>query len=182
MSPAQIDVEDLRFELYISASDIARRINELSEEIGSKYKNKKPVFIAVLNGSFVFAADFFKIYPHPCQIEFVKFKSYHGTESNQAPELLLSGLNESDIAERPVIILEDIVDTGYTLTAFMRLLSTYHPESLAVLSLLVKPEKLRFDLKIDYAGFNISNEFVVGYGMDYNGYGRNIPAIYRKYE
>lgn len=174
---ALIQVHDKTFQPYISAEDIVQKVKELASAIEKDYKDKIPVFIVILNGSFMFAADMFKALNIPAEICFIKLASYKGTKSSG--NVLTSIGLDVDLIERDVIILEDIIDTGKTLNEFLPQLRNQHPASLKICTLLHKPEATRFPIAIDYCGFSIPDKFVVGYGLDYDGLGRNIKEIYQ---
>ena len=142
----------------------------------SDLADKNPLFLSVLNGSFMFTADLLKHITIPCEISFVKLASYQGVTSTGVIKEVI-GLNQ-DIAGRTVVIVEDIVDTGLTMQRLLETLGTRNPESIHIASLLVKPEKLKVDLNIEYVAMEIPNDFIVGYGLDYDGFGRNYPDIY----
>ena len=146
-------------------------------EINRDYEGKDPLFIAILNGSFIFAADLIRKITIPCQISFVKLSSYSGTVSTESVKELI-GLNE-DIQGRHVVIVEDIVDTGLTLDKFLKDLELKHPASVKLACFSFKKEAFKKSFPIDYLGITIPNEFIVGYGLDYDGYGRNLPDIYK---
>jgi hypoxanthine phosphoribosyltransferase len=168
-------VLDKSFVPYLSKSDISRAIEQMAEKINADYEGRKPLFIAILNGSFMFASDLFKKIEIPAEISFIKLASYKGTKSSGSVVTAI-GL-EADVFERDVIIIEDIVDTGKTLSGFLPQLMHQQPRSLKICALLHKKEATTFPIHIDYMGFEIPNLFVVGYGLDYNGYGRNIDQI-----
>lgn len=172
-----IQVHDKSFEPYITSEDIQNRVSELAAILDREYAGKKPLFIAILNGSFVFAADLFRRLTIEAEICFIKLASYKGTKST-GQVITAIGL-DTDLFGREIVIIEDIVDTGKTLTEFLPQLQHQQPASLKIVALLHKPEATKYDLKIDYLGFSIPDKFVVGYGLDYDGFGRNIPAIYR---
>ncbi|MCK4922917.1 MAG: hypoxanthine phosphoribosyltransferase [Bacteroidales bacterium] len=172
----KIKILDKEFEISMSAESIQNRIGELAEELSSDYEGKKPVFLGILNGSFMFSSDLFKKISIDAQITFLKLASYQGTTSTGAVKQLI-GLNQ-DIKDQHIVILEDIVDTGITLETIMRQLSGYQPKSIKIVTLLFKPEAYQKDVKIDYIGFSVPNEFIVGYGLDYDGFGRNYDDIY----
>lgn len=174
---ALIQVHDKTFQPYISAEDIVQKVKELASAIEKDYRDKIPVFIVILNGSFMFAADMFKALNIPAEICFIKLASYKGTKSSG--NVLTSIGLDVDLIERDVIILEDIIDTGKTLNEFLPQLRNQHPASLKICTLLHKPEATRFPIAIDYCGFSIPDKFVVGYGLDYDGLGRNIKEIYQ---
>lgn len=170
-----IEVLDLKFEEYISQEKIQERVKEISEELNQKYADKNPLFLGILNGSFMFIADIFKNVSIPCEVSFLKLNSYHNTSSTEKVKELI-GLNQS-IEGRHVIVLEDIVDTGRTLDYILKTIAIKNPASVEVATLLYKPSATIIPVKIDYVGFEIENQFVLGYGLDYNGYGRNHNCI-----
>ncbi len=171
-----ITVKDLRFNISIPAEDIKRRVAELAAQISSDLEGRNPLFLAVLNGSFMFAADLMRGITTPCEISFVRLSSYTGTESTGSVHELI-GLNE-DLSGRTVVIIEDIVDSGLTMRELLSMLKTKNPADVRIASLLVKPGNLKVKLDIPYCCFHIPNDFIVGYGLDYDGYGRNLPDIY----
>lgn len=171
-----ITVKDLRFSISIPAEEIKKRIAELAAQISSDLKGRNPLFLAVLNGSFMFAADLMRGITTPCEISFVRLSSYTGTESTGSVHELI-GLNE-DLTGRTVVIIEDIVDSGLTMRELLSMLKTKNPADVRIASLLVKPGNLKVKLDIPYCCFQIPNDFIVGYGLDYDGYGRNLPDIY----
>jgi hypoxanthine phosphoribosyltransferase len=173
----KIRVHDKEFEPYLSAKTIEEKISAIAEAINNDYKDKKPLFIAILNGSFIFAADLFKSITIEAEICFIKLASYKGTKSTG--QVLTAIGMDTDIIDRHVIILEDIIDTGKTLSEFLPQLQHQQPASLAIAALLHKPEATVYPVDIDYLGFTIPNKFVLGYGLDYDGLGRNIREIYQ---
>lgn len=172
-----IKVHDKQFEPYLTAEEIAQRIKMIAQQINEDYAGKKPLFIAILNGSFMFASDLFKEINIDAEICFIKLASYKGTKSS-GHVITAIGL-DMDIIGRDVIIVEDIVDTGKTLSEFLPQIHHQQPASVSIAALLHKPEATVYPLKIDYLGFTIPNKFVLGYGLDYDGLGRNIREIYR---
>lgn len=172
-----IRVHDKAFEPYLSAEMIAGKVAEMAAAINRDYDGKRPLFIAILNGSFIFASDLFKSISIEAEICFIKLASYKGTKSS-GQVVTAIGL-DTDIFDRHVIILEDIVDTGKTLNEFLPQLQHQQPASLVIAALLHKPDANVYPIKIDYMGFSIPNKFVVGYGLDYDGLGRNIKEIYQ---
>ncbi len=172
-----ITVKDKQFAPYLSEAAIHARISEMGKSLTAELKDSNPLFISILNGSFIFAADLIREIDTPCEISFVKLASYHGTESSGEVKTLL-GIDK-DIKDRVVVIVEDIVDTGNTLAAFMPTLEALQPKKILLVSLLFKPKALQRPLKVDYTGFEIPNDFIVGYGLDYDGYGRNLKDIYK---
>ena len=172
-----IAIHDKLFVPYLTENDIQNRISELAAAINRDYTGKRPLFIAILNGSFMFAADLFKSITIEAEICFIKLASYKGTSSS-GQVITAIGL-DVDLINKDVIIVEDIVDTGKTLNEFLPKLGHQQPASLKIVSLLHKPEAAKFPVKIDYTGFVIPNRFVVGYGLDYDGLGRNLREIYQ---
>ena len=172
-----IQVLDKTFTPFLSEEIIQQRIAQLAQQINEDYHGKNPFFIGILNGSFIFASDLYKLIKVPSTISFIKLVSYKGTSST-GTVITSIGLEE-DLQGRDVILIEDIVDTGKTLTEFIPTLQKQSPASIKICSLLHKPEALTHPLKIDYCGFDIPNKFVVGYGLDYDGYGRNSKEIYQ---
>ena len=172
-----IRVHDKEFEPYLTAEEINARIRIIAAQINADYAGKKPLFIAILYGAFMFASDLFKEITIDAEICFIKLASYKGTKSS-GHVITAIGL-DMDIIGREVIIVEDIVDTGKTLNEFLPQLQHQQPASMSIAALLHKPEATVYPLKIDYLGFTIPNKFVVGYGLDYDGLGRNIRELYR---
>jgi hypoxanthine phosphoribosyltransferase len=172
-----IQVHDKSFETYLSESTILERIKELAAEINRDYAGKRPLFIAILNGSFMFAADLFKQLEIPAELCFIKLASYKGMKSS-GNVVTSIGLDD-DLFGKEVIIVEDIVDTGKTLHNFLPKLMHQQPKSLKIATLLHKSEATAFPLTLDYVGFDIPDKFVVGYGLDYDGLGRNFKEIYQ---
>ncbi|CAN5558483.1 hypoxanthine phosphoribosyltransferase [soil metagenome] len=172
-----IEVHNRLFVPYLDAGTIQTEVNRLAAELKRDYAGKRPLFIAILNGSFIFAADLFKAIDFEAEICFIKLASYKGTKSS-GQVISAIGL-DVDVKNRHVIILEDIVDTGKTLTSFLPQLQNQRPASLKLCVLLHKPEAMQHPLTIDYLGFSIPNRFVLGYGLDFDGLGRNIPELYQ---
>ncbi len=175
-----IQVLDKKFQPYIKAEEIKEQVNKLAQRINTDYADKKPLFIAILNGSFMFASDLFKELTIPAEICFIKLASYKGTKST-GNVITSIGLDEP-LNGRHVIIVEDIVDTGKTLHEFLPQLINQQPASLKIAALLHKPEALAHPLIIDYLGFEVPNKFLLGYGLDYDGLGRNLKEIYQLVE
>jgi len=177
----KIQVEDKEFEVFLENDNINKRIRLLGIQMNVDYEDKCPLFIGVLNGSFLFMADLIKEINVPCEIAFMRVASYEGTESSGKIKEIL-GLPEH-IRGRDIIVVEDIVDTGLTLNHILKTIKDQEPASIKVCSLLLKPGSLKSPiLELEYVGFEIPNEFVVGYGLDYNGLGRNLNDIYRATE
>ncbi len=174
---SSIKVHDKEFVPYLNYQQIAEQVSRVAREINRDYEGKKPLFIAILNGAFIFAADLFKEITVEAEICFIKLASYKGMKST-GKVITAIGL-DADLYHRDVIIIEDIVDTGKTLTQFLPQLEHYHPASLKIASLLHKPDAMIHPIKIDYLGFTIPDKFVLGYGLDYDGLGRNIKEIYQ---
>jgi hypoxanthine phosphoribosyltransferase len=172
-----IKLHDKVFEPYLDKSTIENRVLELSIDIAKVYKDQNPVFLVVLNGAFIFASDLVKCLDFDCEIHFIKLSSYEGLSTTGDIKTVI-GLTEN-IENRAVVIIEDIVDTGKTLYHLVPELKKVHPKSIAICTLLQKTEALTVDLKADFIGFEISNRFVVGYGLDYDNLGRNYPMIYQ---
>jgi hypoxanthine phosphoribosyltransferase len=168
---------DKEFEISIPSDVIQSRITQLAKEISEDMTGQKPVFLGILNGSFMFASDLFKKINIEAQITFLKLASYQGTTTTGNVKQLI-GLNQ-DLKGQHIVILEDIVDTGITLETIMMQLSGYQPASVKIVTLLFKPQAYQKDIPIDYVGFSIPNEFIVGYGLDYDGFGRNTEDIYK---
>ena len=171
-----VKIKDLTFKTFIPDSEIQQRVKAVAEKINKDLDGKNPLLLAVLNGSFVFAADLIRNITIPCEISFVKLASYQGTTSTGKIKEVI-GLNE-DLTGRTVVIVEDIVDTGFTMKRMIETLGTRHPESIHICSLLVKPDKLQVPLDIEYAAIEIPNDFIVGYGLDYDQQGRQLRDIY----
>ena len=170
-------VHDKQFKTYISAEEIELCVKRLAAEIERDYSDKHPLFIAILSGSFMFASDLFKHITIPSEICFIKLASYKGTRSTG--NIITSIGLDVDVHQRNVVIIEDIIDTGKTMHAFLPQLDHQQPKSLKICALLHKPESMIYPVNIDYLGFTIPEKFVVGYGLDYDGLGRNLPSIYQ---
>jgi len=173
-----IKLHDLHFNPFISEDELSKIVSSLVKEVSADLEpNEVPLFIGILNGSFLFAADFIRKYPNNCEVSFVKLSSYQGTESSEVVNELI-GINE-DLTGRTVIILEDIIDTGSTLHKIYDTFKNKKVKQLKIATLFFKPDVYRKELPIDYIGKSIEDKFIVGYGLDYNGLGRNLPAIYQ---
>ena len=171
-----VKIKDKTFRTFIPEDQIAERVKAVAERINKDLADKNPLFLAVLNGSFIFAADLMRNITIPCEISFVKLASYQGTTSTGVIKEVI-GLNE-ELAGRTVVILEDIVDTGFTIKRMIETLGTRGPESVHVCTLLLKPGKLQVPLTVEYVAMEIPNDFIVGYGLDYDQQGRNLRDIY----
>ncbi len=173
---SKVTIKDKTFKVSIPEKVILERVKAVADRINRDMDGKNPLLLAVLNGSFVFAADLMRQLTIPCEISFVKLASYEGvTSTGKVKEVI--GINE-DLTGRTVIIVEDIVDTGLTMKQMIESIGTRNPASVHICTLLVKPEKLQVDLNIEYAAMEIPNEFIVGYGLDYDQQGRNLKDIY----
>ena len=171
-----VKIQDKLFETSISEAEIKQRVKAVAEQINRDMAGKNPLLLAVLNGAFVFAADLMRELTIPCEISFVKLASYQGTTSTGKVKEVI-GINEN-LAGRTVIIVEDIVESGATMKQMIESLGTRNPASVHICTLLLKPDRLKVDLDIDYAAFRIPNDFIVGYGLDYDQQGRQLPDIY----
>jgi len=173
-----VEVGDKRFELFIENDAIAKRTRLLGVQLNMDYEGRCPVFIGVLNGSFLFMADLIKEIEIPCEVAFIRVSSYEGTATTGRIKETL-GLPD-DLEGKDIILIEDIVDTGFTLKSVLEKVYQQQPSSVRVCSLLYKPAAIQSNInELEYVGFEIPNEFVVGYGLDYNGLGRNLKDIYK---
>lgn len=171
-----VRIKDKNFKLSITASEILDRVKNVANQINNDLEGKNPVFLSVLNGAFMFTSDLMKYVSIPSEISFIRLSSYSGTESTGCVKSLM-GLT-TDIKDRTVVVVEDIVDTGLTMLKLLEILRQYGPKEIRICTLLLKPDKLKVDLNIDYVAMSIPNDFIVGYGLDYDEYGRNLPEIY----
>lgn len=172
-----VRIKDKEFELFLTQDVIEKAIDETAEKLNRDLAGKDPLFICVLNGSFMFASELMKRITIPCEISFVKMSSYKGvTSTGKLKEIY--GLEE-DIKDRTVVIVEDIVDTGYTMSLMLEQLVCDEPKEILVATLLLKPDALKHQVQLDYVALNIPSDFIVGFGLDYDGYGRNLPDIYK---
>jgi hypoxanthine phosphoribosyltransferase len=172
----EIRVLDKKFREFITEKEIDERIKKLAAQINKDFAGREVVFLGILNGAFLFAAELLKRIDIKARISFVKLTSYEGTSSSGTVKELI-GWNE-DIRNKIIIVVEDIVDTGNTLERIVDELVIRKVSSIKIAALLLKPEAYKKDIPIDYLGFRIPNDFVIGYGLDYDGYGRNLPSIY----
>ena len=172
-----ITIKDKQFDLFIEQEVIEREIKRVAEQINAELEGRNPIFLAVLNGAFMFAGELMKEVSIPSEITFVRLASYRGTTSARHVQEVL-GLNES-IEGRLVVIIEDIVDSGNTMSSLLKELTHYKPEEVKIATLLFKPAALTQKLHLDYVALEIPNDFIVGYGLDYDGYGRNLKDIYK---
>jgi hypoxanthine phosphoribosyltransferase len=174
---SNVTIRDKTFSVSISSDKIQARIAELASQITLDLKDKQPIFISILKGSLFFTSDLLKKMDMDCEITFMRVSSYSGTQSTGHVKNLI-GLSE-DITGRTVVILEDIVDTGDTVVYLLDELKKSNPLEIKIASLLLKPKALRHKLTIDYIGFEVPNDFLIGYGLDYDGLGRNLNDIYK---
>jgi hypoxanthine phosphoribosyltransferase len=172
----KVKILDKYFEKSISYEKIQEAISKVAEQMNNDLKNKDVLFLGILNGSFLFAADLIKQINFDCQVTFVKLASYEGTTTSGKVKRLI-GINEN-IENKTVVILEDIVDTGITMDYILKQLKGYEPKEILIATMLFKPDAFQKNYKIDYIALNIPNDFIVGYGLDYEGYGRNLKNIY----
>lgn len=175
-STQRVQLKDKVFEVMISEDTINERLNQLGDALSARFSALNPLFIPVLNGAFIFSADLIRRFRGHCETTFVKLESYKGLASTGAV-ITVMGLQQS-VSGRHVILVEDIIDTGRTLHFFMDIVRQQQPESLSVATFLRKPEAEIFPVPVDFLGFDIPNRFVVGYGLDYDGLGRNLPGVY----
>ena len=171
-----IQVKDKKFAVSIPKEKILTEVKRVAAEINRDYAGRQPIFLAVLNGSFIFAADLLREVTLPCEISFVRLASYEGMGSTGEIREIM-GLSV-DVTNRPVIIVEDIVDTGLTMAHMLETLKKHNPGSIDICTLLLKPGKLQVNLDVRYCCMQIPNDFIVGYGLDYDGFGRNTKDIY----
>ena len=174
---SELILHDKSFSVYIDEETIQKRVKSLADEINNDYQGRSPTILCILSGSFIFTADLVRYFNFPLTVEFVRYSSYEGTKTSGAITKMLG--MKSDIAGKDIIIVEDIIDTGFTLSTALTELQRKKPNSVKIASLLLKPEALVHDVPCDYIGFNIPNEFVVGYGLDYDELGRDLRAIYK---
>lgn len=171
-----VKIKDKTFKTFIPEEEILKKVKAVADKINADMADKNPLLLAVLNGSFVFAADLMRMINIPCEISFVKLASYQGTTSTGTVKEVI-GINE-DISGRTVIIVEDIVESGLTMKRMIESLGTRNPESIHICTLLLKPERLKVPLDIEYVAMEIPNDFILGYGLDYDQQGRNLRDIY----
>ena len=172
-----IQLHDKEFVPFISAEEIDFAIKKMVAQIEDDFADEIPVFVGVLNGSFMVVSDFVKKYSKPCEVSFVKMASYEGMSSTNEVKQLI-GLNQ-DLTGRTVVVIEDIIDTGHTIVELKALFKQQNPKHFKIATLFLKPEAYKKDVKIDYIGMQIPNKFIVGFGLDYDGLGRNLPEVYQ---
>ncbi|SZD73748.1 Hypoxanthine-guanine phosphoribosyltransferase [Candidatus Ornithobacterium hominis] len=174
----EISVHDKIFYPFLSEEEIYKAVKNVAQEVYEKFTDDVPIFVGVLNGVVMFISDFLKHYPGDCELAFVQMQSYQGTSSTGEVKKLMD-LPSHLVENRHIVIMEDIVDTGNTLEALYQMLENKNVKSLSIAALLFKPEAYQKELKVDFIGLSIPDKFVVGYGLDYNGLGRNLPSIYQ---
>jgi len=172
-----IQLHDKQFVPFISAQEIDFAIAEMARQVEADFADEVPVFVGVLNGAFMVVADFMKHYTKPCEVSFIKMASYEGMETTHEVKQLI-GINQ-DLTGRSVVIIEDIVDTGNTLETLKAMFKKQNVKHFKIATLFLKPEAYKKDIKLDYVGIRIPNKFIVGYGLDYDGHGRNLPEVYQ---
>lgn len=173
-----VKVLDKEFEIYLKEEEVLEIIGRLAERINKDYEGLNPLMLPTLNGSFMFCADLMKRITIPCEIQFIKVSSYEGTSSTGTVSKLI-GIDERKLKGRHVIILEDVIDTGITMKNLLEDLGAKGQASMKICTMLLKPENLQVPLDVEYVGMEIPDRFIVGYGLDYDQYGRNFPAIYQ---
>jgi len=173
---SRITIKDKTFETSMPEAEIKKRVKELAQQMSRDLEGKNPLFLAVLNGAFIFAADLMREMTIPCEISFVKLASYQGTTSTGTIHEVI-GINE-DLTGRTVVILEDIVESGLTIKRMLEQIGTRNPASVQVCTLFFKPERLKENLKLDYVAFSIPNDFILGYGLDYDQQARYLKDLY----
>ena len=173
---SRVRIKDKTFDISIPETEILKHVKEVADRINPDMAGKNPLLLAVLNGSFIFAADLMRMLTIPCEISFVKLASYQGTTSTGKIKEVV-GVN-ADLTGRTVIIVEDIVESGLTMKHMIETLGVHHPESIHICTLLLKPEKLTVPLNIEYVAMEIPNDFILGYGLDYDQQGRQLRDIY----
>ncbi len=172
-----IQLHDKQFVPFISAKEIDFAIAKMVSQVEADFADETPIFVGVLNGAFMVVADFVKQYKKPCEVSFIKMASYEGTSTTNEVKQLI-GINQ-DFTGRTVVIIEDIVDTGNTLVELKEMFKKQNVKHFKIATLFFKPEAYQKDIKIDYVGIRIPNKFIVGYGLDYDGLGRNLPEVYK---
>jgi len=173
----KVSVLDKNFEIFIDSEKIHAAVLKMANRMNEELMGKDVIFLGILNGSFMFASDLYKLIQVPSQISFLKLASYQGTSSSGNVKRLI-GINE-DLIGKTVVVLEDIVDTGITIDNIIKQLKGYEPAEIKLATLLLKPDALQTEVSLDYVGIEIPNDFIIGYGLDYNGYGRNLADIYK---
>jgi hypoxanthine phosphoribosyltransferase len=176
-----IKINDRQFNVFLNEQQLLARISEMALSISHELGDKDPLFISILNGAFMFASDLLKEVNFPCQLSFIKVASYHGGIESSGSITSLLGLHE-DIKGRHIVLIEDIIDTGLTMHHLLEQLKLQEPASISIATLLLKKEALKIPISPNYVGFEVPHKFLVGYGLDYDGYGRNLRHIYAETE
>lgn len=171
-----VQIKDKTFKKSISSEQIQTAIKQIATQINSELKDEEPLFIGVLNGCFMFMADLLKNITIPCETSFIKLSSYSGTNTTGVVKQVL-GLNDN-IEGRTIVIVEDIIDTGITMSNLLETLKAKNPKAIKIATFLQKPDALQCDISPDYVAIKIPNDFIVGYGLDYDGFGRNLNEVY----
>jgi hypoxanthine phosphoribosyltransferase len=172
-----IQIKNKQFEPFITEDDLLKSINQIADQLNEEYRDKSPVFVCILTGAFMFASEILKRFKWDCEVTFMRLKSYDGTES-KGEVRELQGFVEK-LEGRDVIVLEDIIETGKTMTHLLEKMKDQNPASIRIASLFFKPNALQKEIHPDYVAFEIGNDFIVGFGLDYDGYGRNLQQIYK---
>jgi len=172
-----VTISELDFVVYLTERELHNRVREMAEEISKEYADKNPLFIVILNGAFIFAADLMRCFGFACDVQFIKASSYKGMASTG--KVSFEAVEDLKLEGRHVIVVEDIVDSGLTLHSFLPDLQALSPASLKVCTLLDKPSARAFEVPVDYKAFTVADHFVIGYGLDFDGAGRNLPHIYQ---
>ena len=176
MAEKRVRVKDRDFVEFISEEEMKAIVQRLCDEVKGKFQDRTPLFLVALNGSYVFAADFLRLWGTSVEIQFIRYTSYEGmSSSGMVKPVMPIG---PEVKGRDVVILEDIVDTGNTMCELLKILDGFQPQSVTLVSLFSKPEVLNDRVKIDHVGKELPNKFIVGFGLDYDGHGRNLPAVY----
>lgn len=179
IAPDTVTIGHRKFSVFINEGTLQSKVQELGAQITRDYQGKTPYFLLILNGSFVFGADLVRAYQGDCEMGFIKLSSYEGTESSGS---IKTGAFNDNLTGKDIIIIEDIVDSGLTMNHFVKSLAEQNPNSVGIVSLFVKPEAIKHDVQIDYRGFDIPNAFIIGYGLDLDGIGRNLRQVYQLVE
>ncbi len=177
----RITINGETFEIYLTEEVIQKRIAELGAQISEDYKGKVPIFIGILNGAFMFLADLLKNFCGECEVDFLKLSSYHEAKVSSGKVDLLKDIN-ADLNQRDIIIVEDIIDSGLSAEFIISHLAKHNPASVKIASLLLKPKSVKYNIDVEYVGFKIPNNFVIGYGLDLSQKYRNLRAVYSMVE
>ena len=173
----EVEINELKFQLMLDEATIENRIDELGRSLREMNIGDNPVFLGILNGSFIFMADLVRAYENPCEVSFIRLSSYDGLASS-GEVMTVMGLTDP-LEDRDVVIVEDIIDSGKTMDEFLPTLKEMNPKSITLVTFLLKPDALKYEFPIDLVGFEIPDEFVIGYGLDYDEQGRNLKGVYQ---